>query len=77
MNADRRKRLEKARGLIEEAKDIVAECASEERDYYDNMPEGLQASDKGEKADSDATALDECDSALDECINAINEAVEG
>lgn len=38
MNNARRKELEKARGLIEEAAAIVRTAADEERDYYDNMP---------------------------------------
>lgn len=58
-------------------------CASEEREYHDNMPEGLQNSDKGTQADEAASALEECDDecntilgALDELIEKINKAIE-
>jgi hypothetical protein len=64
MNAARRKDLEKARGMIEEAKAILEQTAEGEREYYDNMPESMQSGDKGEKADVAASALEE---AVEEC----------
>lgn len=34
-------------------------AASEERDYYENMPENMQSSERGENASADADKLDE------------------
>ena len=75
MNAERRKELTKAAKLIEDAKAIVEQCAADERDYYDNMPENMQSSDKGEKASSDADALEEADGPLQEVLDAIENAI--
>lgn len=86
MNNSRRKDLDRAMGLIEKIKDefeeiasILRTCADEEREYYDNMPEGLQNSEKGQQADSAADALDTAASIfeelnLEEQITQIDEA---
>lgn len=73
MNADRRKQIEKAIELMEEAKGILENCKDEEQDYLDNMPESLQMGDKGQKAGEAIENLDGCDNLLDEAIaNALN-----
>lgn len=86
MNEARRKELSKAIGLIQEigpkldeAKSIIESCATEERDYYDNMHENLQQGDKGSQADNAATQLEEVQSTLeefdiDEMVGKIEEA---
>ena len=38
----------------------------EEQEYYDNMPEGLQAGSRGDRAEDALNALDEAVSALDD-----------
>lgn len=55
MNAARRKtirgiieKLEAIKADIEEAKEAVDDVAAEEREAFDNMPEGAQASDRGQ-----------------------------
>lgn len=72
MNATRRKALGQAIDLIEkfksdfeELKSIVEAAASEEREYYDNMPENMQNGDKGQQADTAAEALEDVQSTLD------------
>jgi hypothetical protein len=76
MNAERRKEIERAKTLIEEAKSILETAASDEREYYDNMPESLQSGDKGEKAIAAADALDEAVNAIDDIVSNIETAVE-
>jgi hypothetical protein len=73
MNASRRKSLDTAMDLInkiksdfEEAKGILETASEEEREYYDNMPEGLQSGDKGSDADQAASGLEEAFQSLDE-----------
>jgi hypothetical protein len=39
MNNARRKRLAEAEVMIGQAKSIIEECASEEREYYDSITE--------------------------------------
>ncbi len=76
MNAERRKTVQKALTLIDEARAILEGIQSEEQDYYDNMPESLQSGEKGEKAQETADALqsaiDEIDNAYSDIENAIN-----
>lgn len=76
MNAERRKELEKARGMIEEAKNILETEASNEHEYYDNMPENMQCGDKGSKADEAANTLDEAVGECDEILSKIETAAE-
>lgn len=73
MNAARRKALDTAIGLLQEAeakldeaKSIIETAKDEEREYYDNMPESLQSGDKGSAAETAADALDEVHNTLDE-----------
>jgi len=76
MNNDRRKRLEKLKERIEEIKEDLAFILEEEQDSYNNMPEGIQDSERGQKSQSAIEALESSDTSLDEAIDYINESVE-
>ncbi len=65
MNNDRRAAIRRAMRLLDEAKDILETCASDERDYFDNMPESLQDGERGQAASDAADALDEAVEAID------------
>ena len=74
MNNSRRKELEKAVNLLEEAQSILEDCREEEQEYLDNMPENLQYSEKHDMAEEAVTALEgACESVL-EAIDSVNEA---
>ena len=74
MNAARRKELSKAIDLIEQAKEIISAVAEEEREAYDNLPEGLQESEMGEKMNEIADDLEYVD--LDEVVDTIEEIMQ-
>lgn len=74
MNADRRKRLDRIKEVIEQAKADLDEVRDEERDAFDNMPEGLQASDMGNSIEEAADALDEASDDLDSVLASIGTA---
>lgn len=74
MNAARRKELSKAIDLIEQAKEIISAVAEEEREAYDNLPEGLQESEMGEKMNEIADDLEYID--LEEVVDTIQEIIE-
>ena len=66
MNKQRRKKIseiiKKISEIIEKLEDIVVELeelASEERDAYDNLPESIQYSERGETMDAAADELNE------------------
>lgn len=65
MNKSRRKDIARAiavlQGIAEaisDARGIVEDAASEERDYFDNMPANMQEGDKGTAADEAANTLE-------------------
>jgi len=62
----------------------LQDLATEEQDCFDNMPEGLQASDNGQRIeeiaqafesanDSLSSALDDAESAIEEIGEAVNQ----
>lgn len=48
MNKARRKRVDEAYALITRASEILGEAYEEEQEYYDNMPESIQAGQRGD-----------------------------
>jgi NTP pyrophosphatase (non-canonical NTP hydrolase) len=75
MNNNRRKQLDKARALIEEALEIVSAARDEEQEYFDAMPESLQGGDKGSAAQEAVDALDEAVSNLETARDSIDDAI--
>jgi hypothetical protein len=76
INAQRRKEIERARGLVEEAQAILETAQSEEQEFYDNTPENMQGGEKGERASAAADALQECVDACGDIVDKCNEAIE-
>lgn len=66
MNKSRREQLERAAALIEEAKQIIEFVCEEEQQAYDNMPEGFQDGERGEKMTTAIDAMEDAISSLDE-----------
>lgn len=73
MNKSRRDEINKALGLLQSIKDdfynaksFIETAASDEREYYDNMPENMQNGDRGSAAEASASALEEVQSAFEE-----------
>ena len=48
MNAARRKRIADAQALMDQARAILEEVAQDEEAAFENLPEGLQAGDRGQ-----------------------------
>ena len=69
MNAQRRKEIAKAIALIEDAIAILDSVAEEEREAYDNLPESLQYSERGERMEECAEAIEYVSSELTDAIN--------
>lgn len=72
MNKERRKRIAELLSEIEVCKDSLESIRDEEQEYYDNMPESFQQSEKGSAAESAIEELEAAGSALDDCISAIS-----
>lgn len=76
MNKARRKELERAIELLNEAKEIITACQEEEQEGFDNLSEGLQAAENGQKMETAAEALESASDEIDTIIEYINEATE-
>ncbi len=75
MNASRRKALLK---LAEKVGDIRAELEAardHEQEYYDNMPESLQAGERGDRAQVSIDALESAAQSLEEVENYIGKSL--
>lgn len=75
MNKQRRKALDTLYRKIEELRQEVEEVMDEEQDSYDNLPENLQGSERGEAMYEAIDNLDSACRSLDEAMDYILEAV--
>lgn len=57
MNADRRRELNNAISLLEQAWEIIDNAHYDEADAFNNLPESLQNSEKGEQMEQAADEL--------------------
>ena len=77
MNKVRRKELAKAIELMEQAMNIISECREEEQDAFDNLPEGIQDSERGDQMQEYIDMMEEAYDELDDQIDTIYEIVNG
>lgn len=75
MNAVKRKRISKALELINIVKSQVESIMLEEQIAFDNTPENLQDSEKGDKMQSCISQLEDAVDYLESTIEALEEAV--
>lgn len=83
MNKQRRKqlaeaieKLEQAIALLEEAQEIVETVADEEQEAYDNMPESLQGTERGEMTLDNVSTMEEVRYNIESYIDEINEQID-
>lgn len=77
MNAARRKNLKEILAKLSEVRSDLEAIASEERDAFDNLPQGLQEGDRGQAMDAAATALEDAFSELETMESTLEELLEG
>jgi hypothetical protein len=68
MNNDRRKEINKAIGLLQEALSILETARDEEGYTFENMPENLQNSERGQQTEEAYNQLEEACCNLEEVI---------
>ena len=66
MNKERQQLIAKAETLISAARALLEQARDEERDYYENMPESLKESERGQAAED---AVDRLSTAIDDLDN--------
>ena len=67
MNKVRRNQLSEIQGKLAEIREMIESVLSDEQDAYDNLPESLQESERGEAMQA---AIDAMESAMDSCEEA-------
>lgn len=73
MNKKRRKKLEQAQIMLDNAVSILEDVQEEEQEAYDNMPESFQEGEKGEKAQSAISSLEDAVSSIEQTISSLGE----
>ena len=77
MNKSRRAKINK---LLEELEYINSEIESikcDEQDAYDNLPESIQGSDRGQQMEEYVDSLDEAWESMQSAIDTLTEIAEG
>jgi hypothetical protein len=75
MNDARRKEIQRALTLIEQAKDILRETLLQEQDDFDSMPEDLQNNETGQRAEDAIDALERAATCCDDAMSACEEVI--
>ena len=76
MNNVRRSELQMIIDIINAKKDDLEYCMDEEQYAHDNLPEGLQASEQGEKMENAVSCMDEAISLLEDAILSLQDAIQ-
>lgn len=71
MNNLRRKQIKDALSLIEEAYELLTTTKDEEEMAFDNLPESLQYSERGDIMQDNITNLDDAITSLDDAKSAL------
>ena len=77
MNKVRRSTIREIRETLSGQLDRLEEALNEERNYYDNMPENLYGSERGEAAEEAIDTLENAYTAIDEAISYFDEITGG
>lgn len=76
MNKKRKSEIESIIGNLQNEFERLSAVAEEERDAYENLPEGLQCSERGELISENADNLDECSSNLENVIIGLHDILD-
>mgnify|MGYP001769749452 CR=1 FL=1 len=77
MNKEGRKKLSEILAKVEEIEGEICTIKDEEQEKFDNLPEGLQVSDKGTQIEEIIGYLEEAENCLQELIANIDNAMGG
>ena len=77
MNAPRRKSIQEVIDKLEELKSTIETLMDEEQEAYENLPENLQGSERGEAMSEAADNLDSAYNSMDEVLEYLTAAIDG
>ena len=76
MNKTRRTAIEKIRDKLMDLLEEIEQVKDQEQEAFDNMPEGLQSSERGEAMESAISSLEEAYDSVDSAVCSLEEAME-
>lgn len=76
MNKSDRKQLEKALELLDQVKIIIEEIRDAEQEKFDNLSEGLQQTERGQKFEQNVSNLEYAFDELESAYGNIEESME-
>lgn len=76
MNKDRRDRLTEIISIIQEQMAELESIKEEEDEAFNNLPEGIQCSEKGEAMEENVTEMDDIYSDLESTIDRLQELID-
>ena len=72
MNKARRQAIDKIQATIEEAMNGLQVLLEEEQEYFDNMPESLQESERANSAQEAIDTIEDATSNIQEAIDSLS-----
>ena len=76
MNKTRRKMLQDIIDQLEQQRESLEAVSEEEQEAFDNMPESLQYSEKGEAIQENASDMEQAASDLEDIISTLQDILE-
>jgi hypothetical protein len=76
MNKQRRERLDEAHSKLLEAYEIIEDVKNEEEEAFDNMPENLQGSERGEQMEEYIGTMEDALDSLDDVLGNLYDIIE-
>ena len=76
MNKDRRRTLQDIINILDEQKSAIESVCEEEQEAFDNLPEGIQDSERGEIMEGNVSDLEQASCDLDEIISRLQEVID-
>lgn len=73
MNKARREQIKKVVDYIESAYIMLDEIKDDEEDAFNNLPDGIAESERGEMMEQNVDTMDECINNLWDIVDALNE----
>lgn len=72
MNNVRRKKLNTAKALLDQARDIINDVMMDEENAFDNLSEGLQQTMRGEQMEENVSEMEEAIDKIDEAVECLD-----
>lgn len=73
MNKERRRDIRKSITFLDEAREALEIVKDDEEESFENLPEGIQCSERGEKMEEAISVLEDVISSLEDHVESLGE----